>query len=274
MEKVQHILQGPLFQKRPPLLKIVKKETITICSICKGTRWVKKYSDIHVQWKACLVSCPECSPDLLAKENHKILQNTFGEAQIPFQMRNWTFKTFPYDMDQEALRIAKEFLDIHVGGTDTEEKRGLFLVGLPGRCKTGIAICILKEILVNNWLGRYVMTAELFRKLRASQTNGGNYDELLTAIVSIPWLVLDDLAVERPTPYILEELYYIIEKRRSCGLYTIITCNMTTTELVKYWNIEKLPEGTIHQGIRITERIRESFYGVKVKGKNQREQDW
>jgi DNA replication protein DnaC len=262
------------------------------CDYCHqphgGTQhgWVKLANHgPQTQWKTQFEPCPKCSPDAKraqqeekAKKSQSVLANIFGDAQIPFHAKKWEFANYPASADQEAYKVVYEFVQQHLAG-DEDARRGLYLGGDTGRCKTSLAISALKEIMkVSNQSGLFVMTMELMERLRASYQKGQpgavTHDELIQAVCSVTWLVLDDLAVEKPTPYVLEKLYYIIEKRRSAGLYTIITSNLSTKQLESYWRPDGIKAGEFHPGVRVVERIREYCAGVGVRGKNMREANW
>jgi DNA replication protein DnaC len=256
------------------------------CPTCKcpldgEKHWLRDYSQSdgkHFGYSE--VPCPDCSGDIDAKRyalrKARLVSTCFGESQIPFQAKNWTFETYPKDADQHALQIVRAFVRTHLTGADTESKRGLYIGGDTGRCKSSLAISALKEALFAGQPGLFVMTMELMDKLRATfgKDQSVTQDQLLDAVASIPWLVLDDLAVEKPTRYVIEKLYFIIEKRRSKGLYTIITSNLTTTRLEEYWRPEGVDAGAFYPGLRVIERLREYCDGVGVRGRNQRQADW
>jgi DNA replication protein DnaC len=241
--------------------------------------WVKEYdghnehAGHHQRYGYCEVPCPACSGDVqnkvAARKRAELVARLFGGADIPHDARTWTFATFPHDSEKrEAMQRVSAFVASHLTG-ETGQKRGLYLGGAVGRGKTGIAISALKMAMEQGNVGLFVMTTELFKRIRSS-FNDKSSDDLLSVITEVPWLVLDDLAVERPTDFVLEELYYIIQKRRQQGLYTIFTSNLSTKDLEAYWRPEGMAAGSLHAGVRVTERIQEYCTGVSVKGRNLR----
>jgi DNA replication protein DnaC len=266
---------------------------LPLCEMCHqphgGTQhgWLKKAHGPETNWKPVEVPCPMCSPSAIAlqleekaRKSQVVLEEIFGSAQIPWHAKLWEFSNFPKDGDQDSLQIVQEFVTRHLSGDETA-KRGLYLGGQAGRGKTSLAISALKQVIRESQQPcLFVMSMELMDRLRATYSSNKEhqgaitYDELINAVCSVTWLVLDDLAVEKPTTYVLEKLYYIVEKRRSLGLYTIITSNLSTKALEAYWRPEGTPEGGFHPGIRIVERIREYCEGIGFKGKNLREGNW
>jgi DNA replication protein DnaC len=184
-------------------------------------------------------------------------------------MQAWEFSTFPSGMDQNACDQVKSFVLTHTTGEDHTSKRGLYIVGPPGRGKTGLGVCALKEFRRAGYLSLFVSTADLMQRLRATfgKESTETEDKLLTAITETRVVVLDDLGVERPTPYVLEQLYLIIDKRHNRNLYTIFTSNMGMKDLGASWNPSKQD---FHPSTRIIERMREYCSGVTAKGENLR----
>jgi DNA replication protein DnaC len=262
-----------------------------VCPTCKfplqetAHGWVRDYSehtdhaDHHRKFGYCEVPCPTCTTlsmqRLSARRQAEHVMRLFGSSHLPQYARDWSFETLPTDVDAHAKAAISSFVQLHLR-RDPTSKRGLWLAGGPGRCKTGLAISALKEVMHYGESTLFLMTIELINKLRASFGSDADYseDEVLDAVTSVRWLVLDDLATERPTPYVLEQLYYIIEKRRSQGLYTIFTSNLSTKDVEQYWRPAGVAEGTFHAGVRVIERIREYCEGVAVRGRNQRAKDW
>jgi DNA replication protein DnaC len=195
----------------------------------------------------------------------------FGASQIPHQARDWTFATFPQDADAKALEQVKTYVRDLLADVDTT-RRGLWLGGKLGRGKTGLAVSAMKEIMKHERSTLFVLTIELLNKLRASYGKETEIteDALLKAVTETEFVVLDDVATERPSAYVLEQLYFIIEKRRSRGLYTVFTSNLSTDDLAEYWRPDGVMAGAFYPGLRVVERIREYCIGCAVSGRNQR----
>jgi DNA replication protein DnaC len=223
----------------------------------------------------CEVPCPTCSggvqEKMEARRKSAMVARLFGDSQIPHHARTWTFNTLPADVDRNAVDTTACFVLDLLHNADTTA-RGLWLAGGPGRCKTGLAISAAKEVMQHERSTLFVMTIELMDRLRASVKKDADIseDELLKAVTETELVVLDDIATERPTPYVLEQFYYVVEKRRSLGLWTIFTSNLSTGDLESYWRPQGLKPGEFHAGLRVIERIREYCIGCAVGGRNQR----
>lgn len=250
------------------------------CPVKEGViNYVKEAYDWQ-HMRSRLLPCPVCSADTAQRKSSQreldAITKAFGEARIPWRMRDWSFDSFPPRGDQFAKANVQVFVTRHLAG-DLRSKRFVYIGGQTGRGKTSLAVSALKVALSASHTGLYVLTTELMTKLRASFHSNSAYteDELLQAITHVQWLVLDDLAVESDrkrevSEYILRSLYLIIQKRADLGLYTLITSNLSIRDLEAYWRPPGVEEGQFYEARRITERLREFCDGWTVKGDNLR----
>lgn len=267
-----------------PVHGVVVVEHEVECITCKRVIEDGVINYVHggydlTNMRTILKPCPSCSSDvalqLSARRESEAVARVFGGAQIPWRSRAWSFDNYPEDADQHARIQVQNFVQRHLAG-DQKSKRMLYLGGATGRCKTSLALCALKEALAAGESGLYVMTAKLMTKLQSSfHTQSVSQDEMLDAVSSVKWLVLDDLAVEsgadnKISAHTLKSLYLIIQERADRGLYTIITSNLSLKDLEAYWRPAGCVEGQFHEGVRIIERLREYCEGISVSGRNQR----
>lgn len=89
----------------------------------------------------------------------------------------------------------------------------------------------------------------------------GEKNEYLKSLNRYQLLIIDDLGVERDTPYVLETVYLVIDERYKSGKPFIITTNLS---LEKLQNPADLEHG------RIYDRIMERCVPVAFSGKNYR----
>lgn len=219
----------------------------------------------------CEVPCPTCTGDAyqrrIAHEQAVLVHRLFGDSHLPWDTRNWTFETFPVHYDQRSLKIARRFVALHLANPDAVVPRGLYLAGPTGIGKTGLGVCMLKTIMQAGKVGLFVMAPDLMDKLRAAQGKESQEtaDDFLRVITRVPWLVLDDVGVERPTDYVIERFYLIVQKRRSQGLYTIFTSNLSMANLGEHWKPKDAGQDKFHAGLRVTERLREYCQPITVE---------
>jgi DNA replication protein DnaC len=222
-----------------------------------------------------LINCPTCTVEAHKQQARiqqiEMINRLFNGAHLPFGTRTWCFDTYPRDADPHAFNVVRQFVERWRVG-DEEGKRGLYLGGETGRCKTSLAISALKEVMEAGGIGLLVSVPDLLKKIQATFNRDSEVSEndLLEAVYTVPWLVLDDLGVEKPSDFAVKEFYLIVEKRRMAGLWTLITSNLSTKDLAEYWRPKDVKQGGFHAGVRVVERIREFCLGVEMQGRNQR----
>jgi len=252
------------------------------CPRCKLTLtspsmhgWLKDYSEHaehtghHRKFGYCEVPCPECTEQAQARYKAEIVARLLGDSHIPHYMANWSFASAPADLDAQAMAKCKAF------ASGDLPQRGLFVHGELGIGKTGMAISIIQAAIERGESAAFLRSIDLMNRLREAVAKSMRHepadgDELLELAKSVRWLALDDLATERPTPFVLEQLYALVEARRSAGLYTVFTCNFNLSQLEAQWRPADVPSGAFHAGRRVVERIGEYCTGVTPKNANLR----
>lgn len=80
-------------------------------------------------------------------------------------------------------------------------------------------------------------------------------------------LILDDLGVEQATPAAIRQFYELVEERRGKrGLYTVITSNLSIDDQGERWRPEGVAPGSFHEGMCVTDRLRESWGELEIQG--------
>ncbi len=139
--------------------------------------------------------------------------------------------------------------------------KGLVFCGQIGTGKTFYAGCIANELISQ---ARSVLMTNIPRLI----TQLGNSQEakncVLNEISHVSLLVIDDLGVERDTPYSLEKIYEIIDTRYRSGKPLIITTNL------KYKDM-KTEGNTSYK--RIYDRILQMCHPIPVLGESRRSEE-
>lgn len=137
------------------------------------------------------------------------------------------------DSQKRAAKILREWVP-------TGDGTGIFLTGRPGIGKTHLATAWLRRMLIANPQHRFKFqpVAELFRQLRKSFDHGSNLTEsgITDELIRVGVLVLDDLGTERTSAYVLDSLYVILDGRYSAMRSTIITSNLTLSEIAERYD--------------------------------------
>jgi DNA replication protein DnaC len=141
-----------------------------------------------------------------------------------------------------------------------ETGAGLLLWGNVGTGKTYIAACIANALLDK---GIPVLMTSFSRMLGTLPgPASGEQTRIIDQWMQYPLLIIDDLGIERDTPYTMEQVFNIIDSRYRSGKPMIITTNLTMQELEHPETREKM---------RIYDRVLERCTPVRVDGTHIRE---
>ena len=169
-------------------------------------------------------------------------------------MQGWTFAND--DLSNEKVTRA---MQNYVDNFSELKKQGKGLL-LYGHCGTGktYAACEVANALIDK--GYSVLVTNFARVLNSLQ---GTYDkqDYIDEINSNSLLILDDLGIERDTPFAREQVYNIIDARYRAGLPMIITTNLTMDKIKSTQDIENM---------RIYDRILERCFPIEFNGENRR----
>lgn len=154
-------------------------------------------------------------------------------AGVPPRFRSRSFATFD---EREGTAAA-----IAAARSVADEGRSLLLAGRAGRGKTHLAVSILAELAARRRLyertygklmGRFVVVPELLDQLRES-VRYPQADDPFRALAMVPLLVLDDLGTEKPTEWVVDRLYVLINHRYNALRATVVTSNYRPSQLTE-----------------------------------------
>lgn len=142
---------------------------------------------------------------------------------------------------------------------------GLYLTGPAGTGKTRLAAAILRQVLVEEDTGgvfgpQFIEVPELLLDIRGTFRDGSERTEegLLAEYANSDLLILDDLGAEKPTEWVTQTLYLLINRRYGSEKRTIITSNLGLSELGN------------RLGDRIVSRVAGMCQVVELTGKDRR----
>ena len=143
---------------------------------------------------------------------------------------------------QRARSVAARYVEDFLRPDGTFEQTGLLFVGRAGSGKTHLATAILQELIerYSIW-GRFVDFTALVHEIQAtfdpstSETQHG----ILEPVMHCELLVLDELGARKPTPWVMDILYLILNTRYSRRLPTLFTTNYFLDVPPKRHNLDR-----------------------------------
>lgn len=187
-----------------------------VCARCNGSGWIPLAPD-SLRVEPC-----SCQGDLRLRQ--RILA-----AAIPRRYNKCRILSFQ-DRNTGSLVAAKrkvqEFVDVWPG---SHEGRGMLLMGGCGSGKTHLAVAALLEIIHAGKPGRVLFSnfQDLIQEIQASFDDGSpvKKSEILHPLLEADLLVLDELGSQKPTMFVQDILFYILNSRYNDQRSTIFTTN-------------------------------------------------
>jgi DNA replication protein DnaC len=138
------------------------------------------------------------------------------------------FDRFPVtEIDPKIVAATKRYIDRI--GTNLDAGRGLWFMGPVGTGKTTLAMLVTKAALeAGRSAARYSLPGLLSQIRKTFDT--GSHNDLLERLTAVDLLHIDDIGAEQTTPWVLEELYSIINARYEEQRAIVITTNILDRE--------------------------------------------
>ena len=200
-----------------------------VLGICDGSGFV-------IDEVADTASPCRCRDQLINRRKARSLS-----AVIPKRYAEVSFDRNPVAVMPEAVvRPVRSF----VRGLDAQldAGRGLWLFGDVGTGKTTLAMLVSKAALEAGRSVAIYSLPRLLNEIRRTYDEGSDssYVQLLDKLAEVDLLHVDDLGTEKSSPWVLEQLYAIVNARYEGQRSMIVTTNLDREELV-----EQISERTV-----------------------------
>lgn len=128
--------------------------------------------------------------------------------------------------------IRKTIADIQLFAKNYEEdRRGLYLYGPAGTGKTYSVCAIAIELIKKDIEIDFYNLPSLLQKMRSEISRSENNYGFLEYLIKVEVLIIDDIGTEKPSDWVSETLYNLVNSRYENTKTTIFTSNLELDEL-------------------------------------------
>ncbi|MBM7867792.1 ATP-binding protein [Heliobacterium gestii] len=224
--------------------------------------------------------CPRCEdrgwtdfgvkcPCLIQEE----IDEAFAQSGLTGDMKSQTFATFSmawYERQEHLhpglasrMRIAvercRDFSDAIIAGSG---KGNLLFYGTVGTGKSHLSSAIANRLLGAGKTVIYRTISQIMSSIMEAKfdfQNSGRQPEVLTALRSVDLVIIDDLGTEKPTDFVVTELFELVNDRLRMGKPMVVSTNIELGELASFYN---------H---RLADRLIMQSYCILFEGKSIRQ---
>ena len=232
----------------------------TKCTKCHDSGWVL----VRVGEREIARPCPCRQKD--------VEMQMVDSANIPLRFRSVHLKAHFPDKSNSDQKKAKHLSEKFIKDYPAMD-RGLLFQGPTGVGKTRL-LCAIGNQLISEKRAEvyYIDWNDLTREMRSgedfSNRDFSNIGQLIQRLARVELLLFDELGSSKPSPWVEDNIYFLINRRYNNNLITLFASNFFDEKIS---NQETLSERV---GNRIRSRLYEMTISVKLTGIDYRQQNY
>ena len=119
--------------------------------------------------------------------------------------------------------------------SDVDKSKSLYIFGESGCGKTHLASALIHNDYVNKneYEIEFITMSKLLQRIRRTYNNdeGETEDEIIERFSKVKHLYIDDIGVEKPTDWVINIIYLILDERYTHELRTVFTSNLDLNQI-------------------------------------------
>ncbi len=153
---------------------------------------------------------------------------TFDEFKLSYysDKKESSYDVSPREKMTEILSFCKEYAE----GFDRNSP-SVLMAGKTGLGKTHLSLAIVGKVIEKGYSVLYNSAQNFFRELQNERFGKSGSSAFENMMLECDLLVIDDLGAEFSTTFTVSALYNIVNTRINTGLPTIISTNLSLTEI-------------------------------------------